>query len=114
MKGAIQVFNYHLQAALADQRRDELRADTRPGRWPGPHLPPPATRAARRWPLRRLAGRVADWALAGGQPSGATGSRSWPRDPANGRQTVLRDGSEVLIRPIRGTEATRVFQRSSG
>jgi RimJ/RimL family protein N-acetyltransferase len=105
LKGAIQVFNYHLQAALADQRRDELRADTRPGRWPGPDLPPPATPAVRRRPLRRLAGRVAGWVLAGGRLSGATGPRSWPRDPANGRQTVLRDGSEVLIRPIQGADA---------
>jgi RimJ/RimL family protein N-acetyltransferase len=99
------VINYHLQAALAAQRRDELRADMRAGRWPGPDLPPPATPAARRWPLRRLAGRVADWVLAGGRLTGGTGSRPWPRDPVNGRQTVLRDGSEVLIRPIQGADA---------
>ena len=99
------MFNYHLQAALAAQRRDELRADMRAGRWPGPGLPPPATPAARRGPLRRLAGRVADWVPAGGRLTSGTGSRSWPRDPVNGRQTVLRDGSEVLIRPIRGADA---------
>ena len=109
------MINYHLQAALAAQRRDELHADMRAGRWPRPDLPRSATPAARRRPLRRLAGRLtswrlapghlADWLLAGGRRPGGTGSRSWPRDPASGRQTVLRDGSEVLIRPIRGADA---------
>jgi RimJ/RimL family protein N-acetyltransferase len=115
LKGAIHVINYHLQAALAAQRRDELRADMRAGRWPRPDPPRAATRARRR-PLRPLAGwrpgpwrldrrRLADWLLAGGQRPGGTGSRSRPRDTADGRQAVLRDGSEVLIRPIRGADA---------
>jgi len=98
------VINYHLQSALAAQRRAELRADMRAARWPGPDRPWPGTTAARRRVLRRAAGWL----------PGGNGWRSWPRERAHGRQTVLRDGSEVLIRPIRGTEATRVFQRSSG
>jgi RimJ/RimL family protein N-acetyltransferase len=98
------VIHYHLQAALAAQRRDELRADMRAARWPGPDLPRPAT-PARRWPLRRLAGRLVPGRLAGGPLPGGTGSRSRRRDPANGRQTVLRDGSQVLIRPIQGADA---------
>jgi hypothetical protein len=60
------VFNYHLQAALASERRRELRPDGQAGRWP--------------WPGR-------------------------PRNPVSGRPAVLRDGSEVLIRPIRGADA---------
>jgi RimJ/RimL family protein N-acetyltransferase len=60
------VFNYHLQAALASERRRELRADGPADRWP--------------WPGR-------------------------PRNPASGRPAVLRDGSEVLIRPIRAADA---------
>jgi RimJ/RimL family protein N-acetyltransferase len=110
LKGAIHVFNYHLQAALAAQRRDELRGDIPAGRWPRSDLPRADT-PARRWPLRRLAGwrpdpwRLADWLLAGGRSAGGTGSRSRPRDTADGRQAVLRDGSAVLIRPIRGADA---------
>jgi RimJ/RimL family protein N-acetyltransferase len=109
------VINYHLQAALAAQRRDELHTDMRAGRWPRPDSPQAAT-PARRWPMRRRASarpgswrldpwRLADWLLAGGRRPGGTGARSWPRDPADGRQTVLRDGSEVLIRPIQGADA---------
>ena len=90
------MIQYHLQAPLAAQRREELRADMQAARWPRPDRPKPATTAARRWPLRRLAG----WRLPDGN-----GSRSWPRNPASGRPTVLRDGSEVLIRPIRGADA---------
>jgi RimJ/RimL family protein N-acetyltransferase len=49
--------------------------------------------AARRWPLRGLAG----WLLPGG--------RSGPRHAASGKPALLRDGSEVLIRPVQGTDA---------
>jgi RimJ/RimL family protein N-acetyltransferase len=90
------VIQYHLRAPLAAQRREELRADMLAARWPGRDRPGPATTAARRWPRRLLAG----WRLLGGN-----GSRSWPRNPASGRPAVLRDGSEVLIRPIRGADA---------
>jgi len=101
LEGAIQMMHYHLRAALAAQRREELGADMRAARWPGPERPWPGTTAARRGVLRR----VAAWL------PGRNGWRSWARDRANVRQTVLRDGSEMLIRPIRGTDA---FQRSSG
>jgi len=89
------VIHYHLLAPLAAQRREELGADMQAARWPGPGRPWRGTTAAR----RRARRRVADW-LPGGN-----GWRSWPRSRANGRQTVLSDGSEVLIRPLRGTDA---------
>jgi len=32
-------------------------------------------------------------------------ARSGPRYPARGRRTVLRDGSEALVRPVHGGDA---------
>jgi RimJ/RimL family protein N-acetyltransferase len=90
------VINDHIQAALAAERRRGLLAEAEAARlarqarssrqWPS--MP-----AARRRPLRRLAGWL------------SPGWRSGPRHAARGKPAVLRDGSEVLIRPVHGTDA---------
>ena len=88
--------NHHIHAALAAERRRDLLAEAeaaRRARQARSHQQWPAVPAARRWPLRGLAG----WLL--------PGWRSGPRHVARGEPTVLRDGSEVLIRPVHGTDA---------
>jgi RimJ/RimL family protein N-acetyltransferase len=64
------MFNHHIQAALARERRDTLLAEA-------------------------AAARQARPARAGRRQAGVTA----------GSRTVLRDGSHVLIRPVRSTDA---------
>ena len=55
------------------------------------------------WPLlagRRFAGRPT-----GCRPAGTAGWLAEPRYASGGKQTVLRDGSEVLIRPVQSADA---------
>jgi RimJ/RimL family protein N-acetyltransferase len=88
--------NDHIQAALAAERRRDLLAEAeaaRQARQARSHRQWPGMPAARRWPLRRLAG----WLL--------PGWRSGPHYAARGKPAVLRDGSEVLIRPVQDTDA---------
>ena len=88
--------NHHIQAALASERRRDLLAEAeaaRRVRQARSHRQCPGMPAGRRRPLRRLAG----WLL--------PGWRSGPRQAARGKPTVLRDGSEVLIRPVQGADA---------
>jgi RimJ/RimL family protein N-acetyltransferase len=94
------VINYHLQAALASERRQDFFTEAETARLVRQarlNRPQAGRPAGRRSPLRWLAG----WLL----PSW-DGGRSGPRHAAaSGTLTVLRDGSEVLIRPIRGADA---------
>ena len=88
--------NDHIQAALAAERRRDLLAEAEAARrakqarsrrqWP-------AVPAARRRPLRGPIGRL------------LLGWRSGPWTAASGKPALLRDGSEVLIRPVQGTDA---------
>ena len=90
------MINYHIQAALAAERRRDLLAEAeaaRRAKQARPHRQWPGMPAARRRPIHKLAA----WLL--------PGWRSGPRYAARGKRTVLRDGSEVLIRPVRGTDA---------
>ena len=93
-EGAFRI-NYYVHAGLASERRRDLMARRRllagPGKrgrtGGGPACPLLAGR-------RLLAGQLVAVRLAGG-----AGVR------AEGKRTVLRDGSEVLIRPVQGADA---------
>jgi len=92
------MFSYHIQFALASERRKEFLAEmdaarrvrqARSGQRTGVY-------AAGRSPLRLLA----DWLV-----SVSDRWRVGSGNPATGRRTVLRDGSAVLIRPVHGGDA---------
>src|SRR5215831_21146875 len=92
------MFSYHIQFALASERRKEFLAEmdaarrvrqARSGQRTGVY-------AASRSPLRLLA----DWLL-----SVSNRWRVGSGNPATRRRTVLRDGSAVLIRPVHGDDA---------
>ena len=86
------MINDHIQAALASERRRQLMAEAeaaRLARQARPYWQRPGMPAARRRPLRWL---VPSW-------------RSGPRYAARGKPAVLRDGSEVLIRPVQPADA---------
>jgi RimJ/RimL family protein N-acetyltransferase len=88
--------NHHIHAVLASERCRDLLAEAaaaRRVRQARSHQQWPAVPAARRWPLRRLAGWL--W----------PGWRSGQRHAVRGKPAVLRDGSEVLIRPVKSTDA---------
>jgi RimJ/RimL family protein N-acetyltransferase len=88
--------NDHIQAALAAERRRDLLAEAeaaRRAKQVRSHRQWPTGPAARRRPLRGPIGRL------------LPGWRSGPRRAAIGKQALLRDGSEVLIRPVQGTDA---------
>ena len=90
------MINNHIQAMLVSERRRDLLAEAevaRRVRQARSHRQRSGMPAARPGALRSLAGRlVPRW-------------RSGPAYVARGRRTVLRDGSEVLIRPVQGTDA---------
>jgi RimJ/RimL family protein N-acetyltransferase len=90
------VFNSHIQAAVAAERRRDLLAEAevaRRVRQARSHRRRPDLRTARQGPVRKLAG----WLLPGLRPAA--------RNAARGRPAVLRDGSEVLIRPVEAADA---------
>lgn len=93
------MIHYHIQAALASERRNDLLAEietARRARQARSYRQETGISAARRLPLRWLAA----WLL--------FGWNSWrfgAQYAARGKRTVLRDGSEVLIRPIQSVDA---------
>ena len=93
------MIHYHIQVALASERRNDLLAEietARRARQARSYRQQTGISAARRLPLRWLAA----WLL--------SGWNSWPfgaQYAARGKRTVLRDGSEVLIRPIQSADA---------
>lgn len=90
------MINDHIQAALASERvRDPLAEAeaSRRARQARSHRQWPGMPAARRRPLRKLAA----WLL--------PGWRSGQHYAARGKPAVLRDGSEVLIRPVGTADA---------
>jgi RimJ/RimL family protein N-acetyltransferase len=90
------VINNHIQAALASERVRDLLAEAdaaRRARQARSHRQWPGMPAARQRPIHKLAA----WLL--------PGWRSGPRYTARGMPTVLRDGSEVLIRPVETADA---------
>src|SRR5690242_2391644 len=69
-----------------------------------------------RHPVHKAAAlrRLADW-LRPGRGSGQAGARTGQagegaRPAADGRNVVLRDGSRVLIRPVRSTDALLIAE----
>jgi RimJ/RimL family protein N-acetyltransferase len=90
------VINDHIQAALASERVRDLLAEAevaRRARQARSHRQWPGMPAARRRPIHKLAA----WRL--------PGWRSGPHYAARGKPAVLRDGSEVLIRPVGTADA---------
>jgi len=88
--------NDHIQAALAAERYRDLLAEAevaRQAKQARSHRQWLAMPAARRRPLRGPIGRL------------LPGWRAGPRHAASGKPTLLRDGSEVLIRPVQGADA---------
>jgi RimJ/RimL family protein N-acetyltransferase len=83
-------------------------ARERPGTFPARATRP--AKHARATALRRLAG----W-LRPGRGGGQPDARTWTPDEesgpaADGRNVVLRDGSQVLIRPVRSTDAALIAE----
>ncbi len=90
------MINDHIQAALASERVRDLLAEAeaaRRARQARSHRQWPGMPAARRRPIHKLAA----WLL--------PGWRSGPHYAARGKPAVLRDGSEVLIRPVGTADA---------
>lgn len=93
------MFNYHIQAALASERRKALLAEAeaaRRAREARSYRERMGISTARSSPLRWRAGRLVRRRI------------SWRRGPryvANGKRVVLRDGSVVLIRPVQSADA---------
>jgi RimJ/RimL family protein N-acetyltransferase len=90
------VINNHIQAAAAAERRRDLLAEAALARQVR------QARSRRRWPdlltaRRRPVRKLGGWSLASLRPG--------PRYAARGMPTVLRDGSEVLIRPVEAADA---------
>lgn len=90
------MINDYILAALASERRRDLLAAAEAARRAR------QARSHRRWPgmpvaRRGLLGWLAGWLV--------PGWRSGPRYAARGERTVLRDGSEVLIRPVQSADA---------
>jgi RimJ/RimL family protein N-acetyltransferase len=87
----------HIQAAVAAERRRDLLAEAEAAhriRQARSHQQCPGMPAGRRRRLRGPIGRL------------LPGWRSGPRHAARGKPALLRDGSEVLIRPVQGTDAS--------
>jgi RimJ/RimL family protein N-acetyltransferase len=90
------VINNHIQAAMAAERQRDLLADAevdRQVRHIRSHRRRPDLRTARQRPVRKVVG----WLLPRLRPAARNASRGLP--------TVLRDGSEVLIRPVEAADA---------
>ena len=104
------MFSYHMQFALASERRREFLAEMD---------------AARRVRQARARHRTGAYAAGRSQLRLLAGwllpvSNRWrveSGDPAKGKRTVLRDGSAVLIRPVHGSDVPLLadgFARLSG
>ncbi len=90
------MINNHIQAALASERVRDLLAEAdaaRRARQARSHRQWPGMPTARQRPIHKLAA----WLL--------PGWRCGPRYTARGMPAVLRDGSEVLIRPVGTADA---------
>ena len=93
------MISYHIHAILASERRNALLAEMKTARLvrqARSYRRRTGMSAARRPPLRWLA----SWL-----PSGWNGWRAGLRYASRGKRTVLRDGSEVLIRPVQSADA---------
>jgi RimJ/RimL family protein N-acetyltransferase len=93
----------HIHAALAHERHQTFLAQAEAGRRPRQarlHRQQAGILGARRLPPR--------WRPAWLQPGRSRLLGHWPRSAVTGRPTVLRDGSTVLIRPVRSADAPLV------
>ena len=93
------MISYHIQAMLASERRNTFLAEmetARRVRQARSYRRRTGMSAARRPPLRWLA----SWL-----PSGWNGWRAGLQYASRGKRTMLRDGSEVLIRPVQSADA---------
>jgi hypothetical protein len=95
------VIHYHLQAALAAQRREDLRADMQAARWPEPGRPRRRTTAAHRQGLRRVAGWL----------TGENRLRPGPRNAANSRPAAA--DNVAVERSARNVGADRIARESA-
>ena len=90
----------HLHAALAHERHQRFLAQAEAGRRARQarlHRQQAGTSGARRSPLRRRPGWL--------HPGRSRVLGQWPGPAVTGRPVVLRDGSTVLIRPVRPVDA---------
>jgi len=90
----------YIHAALAHERHQEFLAQaktSRRGRQARLHRRQAGTPGAHRSPVR--------WRPAWLQPGPSRLLGHWPRSAVTGRPVVLRDGSTVLIRPVRPVDA---------
>jgi RimJ/RimL family protein N-acetyltransferase len=93
----------HIHAALAHARHQMFLAEAEADRRTKQarlHRRQAGTHGARRWPLL--------WHLAWLRPGRRRLLGHWPRSAAKGKRAVLRDGSEVLIRPVQSADAPLV------
>src|SRR5512140_2675186 len=104
------MISHHIHAALARERQHTLLAEAeaaRRARQPRPRRPG-AGAAVARWP--RLAWTARRWRpawsrLARPRPGWGRLPGLPPRSASAGDRVTLRDGSQVLIRPVRRTDA---------
>jgi RimJ/RimL family protein N-acetyltransferase len=90
----------HIHAALAHERHQTFLAQAEAGRRARQarlHRQQAGTSGARRSPLRRRPGWL--------HPGRSRVLGQWPGPAVTGRPVVLRDGSAVLIRPVRRADA---------
>ena len=90
----------HIHAALAHERHQTFLAQAEAGRRARQarlHRQQAGTSGARRSPLRRRPGWL--------HPGRSRVLGQWPGPAVTGRPVVLRDGSAVLIRPVRPVDA---------
>jgi RimJ/RimL family protein N-acetyltransferase len=93
----------HIQAALVRERHQRFLAEAETDRraWQARlHARQAGTHGARRSPVR--------WYPAWLLPGLRRLLGHWPRSAAKGKRTVLRDGSDVLIRPVQSADAPLV------
>ena len=106
------MMNHHIHAALAHERASTFMAEAeanRRARQARPVRPRADTSASSRTPLGLISRwlrdgwrhRPAQQPVAEGTPAMAAGTLA----VADGTPAVLRDGSQVLIRPVRGSDA---------
>ena len=97
------MLNPHILAALAHERQQAFLAQAetaRQARQARLHRQQVGTPGARRSPRR--------WRPAWLRPGRSRLLGHWPRSAVTGRPVVLRDGSTVLIRPVRSADAPLV------
>ena len=99
------MISHHIHTALAHERASTFLNEALAVRRAKDARARRQRTGAARTPLSRLPGWFPDWLPGWLRPGGSRLPAGRPRAVAEGTPAVLRDGSEVLIRPVRGSDA---------